>query len=68
MRDRPRDDLDAGLGVPTPARGRLRGRTGRRPVVSHHPGASRTASHRLTRRADRAVTVTAGLLFSARQQ
>jgi len=65
MRERPWDDLGGGPAGSTPPRGRRKAPTGRRPVVSYHPGASRRASRRLTLGADTAVTVAGGVLFSA---
>ena len=61
MRERPWDDLGGRPAGSTPPRGRRTTPAGRRPVVSYHPGASRRASRRLTRRADRAVTVAGGV-------
>src|SRR4051812_15612927 len=58
MRERRPDDPSVRRWGPSAARDR-------RPVISHHPGASRRASHRLTPRADRTVTVAAAVVFSA---
>jgi hypothetical protein len=65
MRERPWDDLGGGPAGSTSAHGRRTAPAGRRPVVSHHPEASKRASRRLTGRANRAVTVAGGVLFSA---
>ena len=65
MRERPWDDLGGGPAGSTP-RGRRKAPAGRRPVVSYHPGASRRASRRLTRRADMAVTVAGAFSFPRR--